>query len=279
MDSIRESLCVQMFCENEQRSYKELESEVYDQYNQMQNEISKYGQFLRLSRDFNCNVDTSFSFLFSNAFSCAKGDSEVYFVIRKIFFKTMCACQQVVISLNRTVGSIETMGTTLVSFYKYLQKPSKQGNGIFAHMKEFQCEIIIISVLTAAKEIQSLLFFMNEVKYTYQEHDICDKLYKLLLPVKIIQFCLDELSNTKYYMDLYYSTLESALYVDDSINDDMYRYADTPWKNSTTNKLFIKYFSSILATKLLCLDFIKEIEQLRDNFRCMIHHLPELKMS
>ena len=269
-----ELLCVQMFCENEE-FVRKLESEIDDQYIQIRKEVCKYDQLQGLNKLFNSKIDISFPTLFANAFGCAGSNSEMYHAIREIFFKTMFTCQRIVIFLNRTAGAIETGAITLISFYKFMLKGSKQkntANCIFEQFKEFQSQSITASVLEAAKEVQSLISSINKNKLKYLEHEMCDKLYKLLQPLKIMQFCLDELSNTNHYMDMYYNILQNALFEDNCANGDT--NADTAWENSTTSKLFLKYFSSVLASRLLCLDFVNEIEQLRDNFRCMIHNLP-----
>ena len=276
MDGIRESLCIQMLGENEEL-VQELESEVNEHYDLMFKEICKYAQFQRLVEDFNSNTDTSFSTLFARAFSCTENNSEIYHAIREIFFKIMFTCQQVVICLNGTVRAIETVSITLVSFYKYLQKTNKQkaANCIFKHIKEFQSQIINVSVSDAVKESQNLVSFIEVIKSRKPEHEISDKLYKLLQPVKIMHFCLDELSNTNSYMKMYYNILQDALFGDSSANVDM--VTDITWKNSTTTKVFLKYFRSILATRLVCIKFIKDFEKLRDNLQQMIHCLPIMK--
>ena len=285
MNGIRESLCVQMLGENEEL-VTELESEVNEHYDLMWKEICKYAQFQRLVEDFNSGTDTSFTTLFARAFSCTENNSETYHAIREIFLKIMFTCQQIEIRLNSTIRSIETVTITLVSFYKYLQKNNKQkkaANRIFKHIKEFQSQTIVVSVSDAVKESQNLLSIMEEIKSRNPEPGISDKLYKLLQPVKIMHFCLDELSNTNYYMDIYYNILKDALFgtnvgVDtDDTNVDV--NTDITWTNSTTRKLFLKYFRSLLATRIVCIDFINDIEKLRDNFQQMIHCLPITEMN
>lgn len=276
MSGICESLCVQMLCENDE-FVKELDRKINEHYESLKKDMCKYRQFQGLVRDFSkSNADTSFSTLFTNAFGCAKSNSEMYGVIREIFFKIMLTCQQVVIHLNRTVGSTETMAITLVSFYKYLLRSSKQkkaANAIFEHIKEFQAQTIMTLMQDAVKETQSLKCFITEVNLQYLEYEIYDRMYKLLQPVNIMHFCLDELSKINYYMDLYYNILQNVWYRDSCVDMD----ADMGWKCSTTKSLFMNYFSSLLATRLLYKDFIQQMEKLRDNFRCMMHHLPELK--
>ena len=269
MSGIRELLCVRMLGENEEL-VKELESEVNEHYHLICEEICKRAQFQRLIQNFKSNTDTSFSKLFIRAFSCAENNSEIYHAIRKIFFKTMHTCQQVVICLNSTVRAIETVTITLVSLYKYLCKnKQKAANHISTHIQEFQSQNTNILVSPdAVKESQELISFIEKTKSSNSEHEISDKLYKLLQPVKVMHFCLVELSNTNDYMDMYYN----ILFGDSSKEVDV--DGDTTWNNSTTKKLFLKYFGSILSTKLLCTQFIKDIEKLRDNFQEMIHSLP-----
>ena len=277
MNDIRESLYVRMLGENEEL-VKELESEVNEHYDLMCKEICKHAQFQRLIQNFKSDTDTSFSKLFTRAFSCTENNSEIYHVIREIFFKTMHTCQQVVICLNSTVKAIETVTITLVSLYKYLHKNKQEAaNRIFKHIKEFQSQNIKALVSDAVKESQNLVSFIEEIKSRNSEHEISDKLYKLLQPVKIMHFCLVELSNTNYYMDIYYNILQDALFGDSFTKVDV--DGDTTWKSSTTRKPFLKYFGSILATRLLCTQFIRDIERIRDNFREMMHCLPKNEMS
>ena len=273
MSGIRESLGVRMLGENEEL-IKELESEVNKHYDLICKEIWKHAQFQRLIQNFKSDAaDTSFSKLFTRAFICTENNSEIYHAIRKIFFKMMYTCQQVVICLNSTVRAIETVTITLVSLYKYLHKNKQEAaNRIFTHIKEFQSQNINVLVSDAVKESQNLISFIEEIKSRNSEHEINDKLYKLLQPVKIMHFCLVELSNTNYYMDMYYNILQDALFGDSFTKVDV--DGDTTWKNSTTKKLFLKYFGSILATRLVCTQFIKGIETVRDNFQEMIHCLP-----
>ena len=274
-NNISELLCVQMLCENEDL-VKKLESEVKEHCDLVWMEICRYDQFQKSVETFNSDVDTSFSRLLTRAFDSAKSNTEIYYAIREIFFKIMFTCQQVIMCLNRTVRSIETVAIMLVSFYKYLEKSNKQqkaANCIFKHIKEFQFQNIDASVSDAVRKTQELLSFIEEIKASKPEHDINDKLYKLLQPVKIMHFCLYELSNTNYYMEMYYNILEDALIADSCIDAD--GNGDATWKNSITQKLFLKYFRSILATRLVCTDFSKNFEKLQENFRHMIYCLPK----
>ena len=272
MNNLSELICVQLLCETEE-FVRKLENEVNDQHDLIRKEISKYDQFQVAVRDFKSDSKFCFSKLFDNALDCAKKyNSETYLEIQEVIFKLMFTCQQIVTFINGAVGSIDTEIISLVSFYKYLLKGSKHKKAaicIFNNIKEFQDQFIVTSLSNAVKEICSLLCTIQQIRSHSNEQEISDKLYKLLQPVKIMHFCMEELSKTTYYIEMYYSILNNTLFGNSTMD------TDTTWNNSTTKDLFLKYFSSFLALKVLCTDFIKKFEQLRDNFRCMIQRLPK----
>lgn len=281
MQCVHEFLCTQVALSHFENhlSLSNVEQAIRDQYDLFAQEIN-YEKLKGLRSDFyESSSDISLFHLFQNAFKYSSHHKEAYSDIKNLFFEINNYFEQIVFHCNEILISIEIVVHNYISFCASLMIESDYGIAaaayeLFKALKFYQKKNIfdpLIQITEQAQCVKSAIENIVLKSIYFQEHTVTSYIKKLQKPMFLLQVSLPEMCNLKTYLTNSYGNVQKTM----QVRLNMYhqqKYFKT-MENDEIKKLFLKYFSDLLALYLLCKDVKSIFEDLLINFRSFIYEI------
>lgn len=210
--------------------------------------------------------------LFNEAFDRIKLQDEIYSSFKKVFYSLLLSYKDIVLHYRDAMRLIEAALEDLMLFYKFLSQDEQLAYYILKDSKEYQSRLLN-SLQEANKQIEHIIFDIGNIITKIISHEASVYLCKIEKFMEKMHFCFVEIMN---FMDICVENSMRTLLniVVGRMNSKTVKETHMKtWKCSTTKKCFTKHFSNIVVLNLLCSDITAVVEDLRDNFRCMMHNI------
>ena len=259
------------------------EKVIKDQY-RLFTEKMEYDELKTLSSDFyNRNSEISLCYLFQNAIEyathCSHG--QAYFDIKNILFEMIKSFEQIVFLCNKIVLSAEVVLCNFISSYKCLSCPLSQdyeyenaAYAILESLTDYQTENIYVPLKQIAVQPNNIKSTIETTILEYiplQEKFETDHIMNLRKPIFLLETSLPEIHNTMIHVLSFFEKIKGAVK-----SRLMHNYREThsrSWENPVTKKLFLKYYSNLLALCQICKDVKSIFKDLLLNFQSFIHEI------
>ena len=253
-----------------------VEKAITNQYHLLDKEI-KYDKLKSFSTDFyDSSRDNSLFYLFHNALDYANSHKEAYSDIKNVLFEMIKLFERMSLHFNKIVISIQTILVNYISFYMCLMQDSdyeQAAYSVLGSVNDYQMKAIFVPLKQIAEQPTSVKDTIEDLveRYTLQEQFETGYIKNLQLPISLLQNSLVELFNTKEYVISAYENLREAM--KGRMMNTVKQAHSKSWENHETKKLFMKYYSKLVALCLTCEDVKKIFEDLLFNFQSLIHEV------
>ena len=255
-----------------------VEQNIVAKYDLMIKDI-QYDKIKTLSTDFfNSNSETSLFHLFQNALRYTNHRIEVYSDIKKIVFEMVVCFEQIVLHCSKITISIEVLLVNFISFYECLMQDydyERTAYEILQSLNDYQAINIFSPLERIAEQPQYIKSTIEKVvsKYTPLQEQLeltLAHIKRMHKPMFLLQISLPELSKT--HVNESYKRVKEAMRGRFMMHTVKKKNSKS-WENHETKKLFLEYYSSLLALCLSCKDVKGVFEDLLINFQSLIHEI------
>ena len=240
---------------------------------------ANYKKLTTLGSDFyDISSDIGLFHLFNSAIEYTKyRNEEAYVDIKTTFWKMLNCFEQIVFSCNSIMISIEVILVHFISFYKYLMQDSEYEKAAYAILQDLnykQTEDIFVPLEHIAEQQQDVKSTIEEfvLKYTLAKKQFeAGHIKRLQRPVYLLQTSLLGLVTnvTVYVKESYKRAIEAMK--GRLMMHTVKRANSKSWENQETKKLFVEYYTNLLALSLSCKDVKSVFEDLLLNFQSFLH--------
>ena len=239
----------------------------------------QYDKIKTLSSDFyDSNSETSLFHHFQNALRYTNHHREAYSDIKKIMFEIIDCFVQIVLHCNKITISIEALLVNFISFYECLMQDydyERTAYEILQSLNDYQAKNIFFPLERIAEQPQCIKSTIEKVVSKYiplqeQLETTLAHIKNLHKPMFLLQTSLPELS--KAHANESYERVKEAIRGRFMMHTVKEKNSKS-WGNHETRKLFLEYYSNLLALCLSCKDVKGVFEDLLINFQSLIHEI------
>lgn len=214
---------------------------------------------------------------FQKAFEHTNHQEEAYMDSKKILFAIITCFEQILLRCNEIMMSIEVVLVDYISFYKYLMEDCAYEKAAYAILQSLngkQTESIFVPLERMAEQMQTINSTVDELVFKYmqlQERFVASQIKKVHEQIRLLQNSLLELiDEAKLNVEGSYERVQGVMKGRLKMHTVKQSHSKS-WNNPETRKIFLDYYTKLIALCLSCKEVKGVFADLLTNLQSFIH--------